>query len=159
MDADGIGQSLNRLARLSSHIASHSGKHGEDRATCLLLSHLVTEGPQRSSALAEAMHADPSTISRHVSHLVKDGLVERVADPEDRRVTLLAATGEGTRWLEEMRERRNHVLARILQSWSDDDRRTLNTLLGRFVEDYEAHLPDLLSVLTAEEARTSRGEN
>ena len=49
-----------------------------------LLVHLVKGGPQRSGALAEAVHSDPSTISRQVAHLVRLGLVERTADPEDR---------------------------------------------------------------------------
>jgi hypothetical protein len=59
------------------------------------------DGPRRAGALADAVHSDPSTISRQIGHLVKLGYVERTADPEDGRATLLAATDEGRRVLEE----------------------------------------------------------
>src|SRR5690349_22300310 len=53
---------------------------GFDRSAIVLLKNLVAMGPSRSSALAAAVHSDPSTISRQVAALVRDGLVERRAD-------------------------------------------------------------------------------
>ena len=93
-----------------------------ERATYLLLVHLVKDGPRRAGALAEAVHSDPSTISRQIGHLVKLGYVERTADPEDGRATLLAATAEGRRVFEENRRLRNERFSQILASWSDADR-------------------------------------
>ena len=46
----------------------------------------------RAGALAECMQSDPSTVSRQVAALVKDGLLERRADPADGRASLLVLT-------------------------------------------------------------------
>jgi len=48
-----------------------------ERAAYVLHAGLVIEGPTRSNALAEAVHSDPSTISRQIGHLVKLGYVDQ----------------------------------------------------------------------------------
>ena len=108
-----------------------------ERATYLLLVHLVKDGPRRAGALADAVHSDPSTISRQIGHLVKLGYVERTADPEDGRATLLAATAEGRRVFEENRRLRNERFGQILAGWSDADRAALSAMLGRLAADIE----------------------
>ena len=104
--ADAVSTELIRLMRLLERgRAQYQADHPDavERATYLLLVHLVKGGPRRAGALAEAVHSDPSTISRQIGHLVKLGLVERTADPVDGRATLLAATTEGLRVFEENR--------------------------------------------------------
>jgi DNA-binding MarR family transcriptional regulator len=83
------------------------------------------------------VHSDPSTISRQIGSLVRLGYVERTADPEDGRATLLAATPEGTRVFDENRRARNQNLAELLSGWSEPDRLALRELLGRFAADLE----------------------
>ena len=146
--AGGVADALSRLGRLSSHVEAHAGRIGADRASFILLKRLEAEGPLRSNALAEAMHADPSTISRHVAQLVRNGLVERTVDPGDRRACPLAVTDAGRHRLAEMRQRRDELVAGLLESWSGRDRAALAELLGRFVDDYEQALPDLLAAMT-----------
>src|SRR5947209_1302225 len=109
-----------------------------ERATYLLLVHLVKGGPRRAGALAEAVHSDPSTISRQIGHLVKLGFVERTADPVDGRATLLAATTEGRRVFEENRRLRNERFAQILADWSGPDRAALAAMLARLTNSIEA---------------------
>jgi DNA-binding MarR family transcriptional regulator len=98
----------------------------------------VKDGPRRAGTLAEAVHSDPSTISRQVAHLVRLGLVERTADPEDGRATLLAATDEGQRVFEENRRVRIERIAEMLEHWEAADQRKLADLLARFTSDYES---------------------
>jgi DNA-binding MarR family transcriptional regulator len=139
--ADEVSGQLIRLLRLMERKhAQYQAEHPDavERATYMLLVHLVAGGPRRAGALAEAVHSDPSTISRQVAHLVRLGLVERTADPEDGRATLLAATAEGQRVFEENRRVRLELIAEMLQGWSVEDRRKLAELLGRFTTDYEA---------------------
>ncbi|MBW0103315.1 MarR family transcriptional regulator [Pseudonocardia sp. KRD-291] len=109
-----------------------------DMAGYHVLAYLKVEGPQRAGEMATAFHADPSTISRQVSALVKSGLVERRADPGDGRASLLAATEEGVRVIETERRRRARVIASVLGSWSSTDRDALTGLLARFLDDYQA---------------------
>jgi DNA-binding MarR family transcriptional regulator len=49
------------------------------------------------SALAEAIGADKTRIIAILDELQRNGLIERVADPADRRARLLAITKEGRR--------------------------------------------------------------
>jgi DNA-binding MarR family transcriptional regulator len=140
--ADAVGTQLIRLVRLMERNHAQYQADNPDaveRATYHLLVHLVKDGPRRASALAEAVHSDPSTISRQIGHLVKLGYVERTADPVDGRATLLAATTEGLRVFEENRRLRNETIARMLAHWSEADREALGDLLGRFTTDFEEH--------------------
>jgi DNA-binding MarR family transcriptional regulator len=132
-DADRIGTELVRLVRLIEH------PDGVERATYHLLVHLVKDGPRRSRSLAEAVHSDPSTVSRQVAHLVRLGLVERVADPADGRAVLLVATEEGKRVFAENRRLRNEGIAAMIAQWPAAERRALATLLARFTTDFESY--------------------
>jgi DNA-binding MarR family transcriptional regulator len=138
--ADVVGTQLIRLLRLLERTHSQYQADNPDaveRATYILLVHLVKDGPQRAGALAESVHSDPSTVSRQIAQLVKLGLVERTADPEDGRATLLAATVEGMRVFEENRRTRNERIAALIADWDPADRHRFADLLGRFTTDFE----------------------
>jgi DNA-binding MarR family transcriptional regulator len=53
--------------------------------------------PQSQRELARRLHYDPSNINALADSLQARGLVERRADPSDRRFRLLALTPEGDR--------------------------------------------------------------
>jgi DNA-binding MarR family transcriptional regulator len=61
----------------------------------LLLVELCDSGPLRLHALAERAGTTDPTASRAIDGLVAAKLVERSADPDDRRAVLHAATGRG----------------------------------------------------------------
>ncbi|KAA2251388.1 winged helix-turn-helix transcriptional regulator [Solihabitans fulvus] len=145
--ADELGFQLVRFIRLVGRASAQfttAQKGGIERASYALLAHLVLDGPQRTTALAEAVHSDTSTVSRQSGALVQHGLVERRADPDDGRACLLAATERGTRVFEHNRRERNRHIARLTDHWPDEDRRTLVTLLDRFNSDCETYRPDLV---------------
>jgi DNA-binding MarR family transcriptional regulator len=144
--ADQLGHELVRLVRLINKAKSQVAKQGPDgieRAAYAILFTLIHEGPQRTSRLAESLHAEISTISRQSSSLVQHGLVERQADPGDGRACLLAPTAEGLRVFEENRKQRNRWLAEVLEDWTDEDRHSLNRLFGRLNTGIEKHSPQL----------------
>lgn len=130
---------LNRLFERAA--AQHHAQHpdGIDRAAYMLLVHLVKDGPQRAGALADAVHSDPSTVSRQVGQLVRAGLVERRADPVDGRASLLAATEHGEQTFQRKRQRRNEQFAAMLGQWSRRDLDALHALLSRFNTDFESY--------------------
>ena len=130
---------------------------GFDRSAVVLLKALGALGPSRSSALAAAVHSDPSTVSRQAAALVRDGLVERRADQDDGRASLLAATPAGLAVLEEQRRRMGLSLARVVQKWAPEDVERFVELFERFVADHESYLPTLINEC-AHWAR-SEGEN
>lgn len=69
------------------------------------LVHLDPERPKPMSELAGAMFCDASNITGIVDRLEARGLVERRADPADRRVKMLALTAEGAAVREELAAR------------------------------------------------------
>ena len=68
----------------------------------------VDEGPLRLGALADRIGASDPTATRIVDCLERLGLVERIADPSDRRATRVATTAQGRRTL---RRRRAELVA------------------------------------------------
>ncbi len=137
--ADAVVRELFLLVRQVKRSAErHRPEMIVDMAGYHVLAYLNVEGPQRAGELAAAFHADPSTISRQVSGLVKAGLVERRADPGDGRASILAATDEGVRVIETERRRRARLIAAVLAGWSAHDRAALTDLLARFRDDYQS---------------------
>ncbi|MCX5043207.1 MarR family transcriptional regulator [Aldersonia sp. NBC_00410] len=112
---------------------------------CLL--RLESEGPMRAGVLAEALYADPSSVSRQVATLVKRGLVARVPDPEDGRACVLSVTDNGQAMVEDTRRRRTASVGKIVADWPTDDRADFVRLLEKFVGDYERFRPELLAAL------------
>jgi DNA-binding MarR family transcriptional regulator len=96
------------------------------------------DGPMRASAVADCLQSDPSTVSRQVAALVKEGLLERRSDPDDGRASLLALTPMAAAVLAEHDRIRLEYFAQLLDGWSDADLRRFAGMLGRFTEAYEA---------------------
>jgi DNA-binding MarR family transcriptional regulator len=121
----------------------------------LLLKCIATEGPMRASVVAETLQSDPSTVSRQVAGLVKDGLLERRADPGDGRASLLVLTPAADAVLAEHDRARLEQFAQALDGWSDADLRRFAAMLRRFTEAFEAHSSNWISDRIA--TRSDRG--
>lgn len=153
-DADALGLQLARLGRMLAHAKARFHRRiddGLETASYVLLVHLLGDGPQRTTALADAVHSDTSTVSRQVAALVRHGLVERRADPEDGRACLLAATVKGENVLRHYRKQRNQELARMLGHWAREDVRQLINLLDRMNTELEQYPPQAAAVRNEEE--------
>lgn len=140
-----LGDELGRLMRvmhaLKALATDDSGPDARERAAHVLLFPLTRSGPLRQGALAEMVHADPSTVSRHVTLLVDQGLVRRVADERDGRASRLIVTPAGEAALERLREERNAHLAQATAGWTPAELDSFTAALQRFVQDLTDHLP------------------
>lgn len=103
-----------------------------DRAEYLLLRALDEAGPMRISALATLLGLDPSTAGRQVAVLQAARLVTRDPDPDDRRCSLVTPTAEGLARMHTVRAQRTELVADLLAEWSDEDLRTLDTILDKY---------------------------
>nr|WP_246461122.1 MarR family transcriptional regulator [Nocardia transvalensis] len=130
--------------RTNAQVAAASGGEIEISAYSIIF-RLLADGPMRSGALAEAMFSDASTISRQVAGLVKRELIERRADPDDGRASVLVVTDAGRELAGQLRRRRMEMLEHIVADWDQGDREQLAVLLRRFVDDYETARPALLT--------------
>jgi DNA-binding MarR family transcriptional regulator len=126
-----LNQALNRFRQGMQNAAAGEG----DGLLIHLVFQVATHGPIRAGELAETTRADPSTVSRQVATLVGRGLLERLADPQDGRASLLRATPAGMSFMQRHIELRDARFAVMLADWSEADRRQLADLLGRFIDD------------------------
>jgi DNA-binding MarR family transcriptional regulator len=139
-DAEAVVSQIIRFFRLTKRASAKfqaQHKDGIEQAAYFLLACLVTEGPQRTTALAESVHSDTSTVSRQVGALVRHGLVERQADPADGRACLLAATPLGRKSFDQQHQARTEQVASVLRHWTSEDLRTVASLLERLNTDFE----------------------
>lgn len=89
------------------------------------LSVVVFGGPLTLGQLARAEQVKPPTMTRIVTGLEKDGLVERRDHESDGRMTLIQATANGQTILAEGRARRVETLAAALQTLRKRNRKEL----------------------------------
>ena len=137
-----LGEQLPRFLRLVHALKSQMARtDNRDRAAHVLLFPLSRLGPLRQGALAELVHADPSTVSRHVAALVEQGLVQRVADESDGRASRLLVTDAGHAALDALRRERENHLEHVLSGWDDGDLAAFTALFGRLLDDITATLP------------------
>jgi DNA-binding MarR family transcriptional regulator len=143
--ADRVSMAMTRLNKMHAQVTHQMSKQGMDKSAFILLLTIAGLGECRSSALAEAVFSDPSTVSRQVAALVKDGLVERRADPADGRASVLAVTQAGRELLVERRRMRIEAFERVFADWSDEELKVFADQFERFVQDYECTIPALLT--------------
>ena len=136
-----LSDQLPRFLRLVHALKSQLAGADRDRAALVLLFPLERLGPLRQGALADLVHADPSTISRHVAVLVERGLVRRVADESDGRASRLVVTDAGLAAIVALRRERETHLERVTADWSPENLATLSALFGRLLDDIALTLP------------------
>lgn len=143
--AHSLNTELYQLMRTLHTLKTNLHRDGVPQSTYLLLFRLISDGPRRAGALAEAVGTDPSTVSRQIDWLVRSGLVERQADPSDGRATLLVATAAGVETQQEMRAARDRLMAEVVAAWPTDDVEQLTRLLARFTATLTDQMPQLVS--------------
>lgn len=102
------------------------------------LSALAKRGELTLGELAGIEQIAPPSMTRIAARLEERELVERRADPTDRRVARVAITPAGSQLLEETRTRRDAYLAERLQLFTEDERAALERavpLLERLASD------------------------
>jgi DNA-binding MarR family transcriptional regulator len=78
-----------------------------------------------------------STATRTVDWLVENGYVQRLANPEDRRVVLVELTETGKELNRVMNKLLMESAAQVLHNFSLEERKELGRLLGKLVDNLE----------------------
>ena len=118
--ADELHSAAIRLLRRLRKVEDNSGITAPRLSA---LSVIVFTGPLTLGALATAEQVRPPTMTRLVSALAADGLVVRVADGADGRLTIIRATRKGATVMARARALRIDALARRLASLSEQELR------------------------------------
>jgi DNA-binding MarR family transcriptional regulator len=96
------------------------------------------QGSTNLGTLAAALGVTPTNTTGIIDRLVKQGLVSRTENPENRRMLLLRVTDKGEELVAKLRERRRSYLSEVLQSMSVDELTTLAQGLASLVKAAEA---------------------
>lgn len=99
---------------------------------------LVTIESCSMGDLADHLRVDPSTATRAVQRLIKDGLVVKVAHSGDGRVVAIAATDRARAIHAEVFARRREIILMILDNFTEDESSKLAEFLERFTNAVDA---------------------
>lgn len=103
----------------------------------------AADQPLRIGEIADRMQVVGPHVTRQVQALEKRGLVRRVADPHDRRASLIEPTGDGLDAANRYMTSLLGWFAEALADWPPQDREDLTRLLTRLADDVTARLARL----------------
>jgi len=89
----------------------------------------IAQGNSSASSLAECMHVSKPNISRTVDELVRNGLVCRMRDENDRRNIKLSLTKKGGVLFTDMHIKHNEILAEQFSILDDEELKELSSAL------------------------------
>lgn len=108
-----------------------------DASAYTLLSRISVEGPMSIGELSAAFGLDASTLQRQTAAMLREGLVDRIPDPDGGMARKFRMADEGARRLRLHREENIGGLGRIVADWSPEDVAEFAGWLQRFNNDIE----------------------
>ncbi len=87
--------------------------------------HCSNSGPVSQSAIAEQLYLTEATVSRHISTLVKMGLLSRTEDKKNRRKHIIKVTTKGTKSFDSARTIIDKELQAIFSVIKEKDRKSI----------------------------------
>lgn len=143
LDVSAMGP-LGRLARLRTHLSREIdatlAAHGLNSSTFDVLATLRRSGePFRLSPsdLMATMMVTSGTMTNRIDQLEKQGLVERLPNPDDRRGLIVALTPKGRALVDEAVTAHVANQERLMAALTVEERNALDTLLRRHLAAFE----------------------
>jgi DNA-binding MarR family transcriptional regulator len=99
----------------------------------IVLSSLASGEGGSAAALCKSISYDPGAMTRMIDRLEQKGLIRRVRDTEDRRLTNLQMTDEGKALYPQLLAAKDEVQAQFLRGFSKEEMQMLEGLLNRMV--------------------------
>ena len=125
------------IARMARRLRQEAGASLSPSQTAALAT-IERHGPLTPSELATRERVQRPTVTRVLARLEDAGLVDRAADPDDRRCSLVSISAAGRELLDAVRTRKNAYLAMRLESLDATDRETLDraaAILERMLQE------------------------
>ncbi|MFQ6398140.1 MarR family winged helix-turn-helix transcriptional regulator [Nocardia sp. KC 131] len=118
-------------------LSSRRGRLRLERSAYTLLSRLSGEGPMSIGQLSDALGLEASTLRRQTAAMMRDGLIDRIPDPDGGMARRFRVTSEGEQRLDSDRADSVRALDVIMANWSPEDVATFAAYLERFNTDIE----------------------
>jgi DNA-binding MarR family transcriptional regulator len=124
-----LAQDFREALRHSVYLVRRLDADGDLSAAQLSTLKMLLEDGVRVGEIARNLGVRVPSATEQVIKLERAGLARREADPDDSRAVRVVLTAEGRDAVESANRRRNAVMAGILETLSDDDRRALAAAL------------------------------
>ena len=111
--------------------ATYQGSHQLRTPEWRLIAVLAQDGAMTPLAIGQRTRMDKVTVSRAAVALMEKGYVRRTPNPVDLRSHLLSLTPQGQDVHQQVVPQAVAVEARIFESFSEEERQTLASLLAR----------------------------
>jgi len=121
------------ISKIRVHEAERLNSYGITPSQYFTLFLLQDEGPCMLKNLGEKLNIAMPTVSGIVLRLDRDGMVEKTASSNDRRVVLVGITRKGQRLLEDIRRNRMEQLSKRLQEFPPEEIEIFFKVLQRIV--------------------------
>ena len=125
------------ISRMARRMRQEAGAELSPSQTAALAT-IERHGPLTPSELAQRERVQRPTVTRVLARLEEAGLVNRAADPQDRRSSLLSVSDDGRELLAVARARKDAFLARRIDALDPSDREALEraaAIMERMLEE------------------------
>ncbi|AJY76126.1 MarR family winged helix-turn-helix transcriptional regulator [Paenibacillus beijingensis] len=102
-----------------------------------ILMMLAEEGPQKASAMAEAMKITSGAVTGLADRLVELGFISRERGEADRRVVLLEITEEGRKLISNLEEIKHSIMKRLFSGMSEQEMRNMLRYCNIMIDNFE----------------------
>lgn len=136
-----VGYLVNRISRLSQRwLEKRLEKFGIAAAAVPVLAILKAEGVCTQRELATRIGIEQPTMALLLKRMDRDGLIARVANPEDARSANISLTDRAASVLPGARQEMKRGYDLITAEFSERELATLTRLLERYLAGVEAYL-------------------
>jgi DNA-binding MarR family transcriptional regulator len=131
---DSLGYLVNRAARsMAQQLAEELRPEGVGIGQWAVLMFLWARDGMSQADLSRVVAIEPPTMVRNIDRMVRDGLVRREADPNDRRISRIYLTDRGRALRDELVPKATAVNAATLGQLTASEGRTLRRLLAKLL--------------------------
>ena len=134
-------QLLNVQAKIQDHNLCEKIEQVNDRDVFFTIGFIFSRQskPITMGDLSRILGVPFSTATRTVDWLVKNNYIQRLADPEDRRVVRIELTGAGEELFKVLNDLLLERTEQFLCNFSPHERKDLSRLLGKLVDSLEQY--------------------
>lgn len=116
---ESIGELLDQAADLTARFLSDRADLSASAA--FVMNRVCREGPVRLTVLAAKEGVSQPSMTQLIQRLERQGLVTRLADPDDGRASLIGITRHGREVLDDRKRNRRARLTELLATLSPDE--------------------------------------
>jgi DNA-binding MarR family transcriptional regulator len=127
--AQELAEVLMQMKRLGWHASADQDVRQSERRLLMTLSH-ADDGRMKVSDLSARMEITPPAVTHIINSLEESSYIERLADPADRRVVVVALTDQGRQMIERLKVRMLERLAGLMAFLGEQDAKELVRLLA-----------------------------